>query len=249
MSNYNGVQVTTPFDPTGYSQISGAQLLQYVAGVKVDAGANLGLFIKTTDNSNGTPVVPDANTYPELQLFGWVRESGDVCVLYLWNDNIQASGTFQKWLSVNQSQAGNGALLQRYAQQTNAVQPSNTVLAEGTLPTTANTQIITGFGTAGVVSFTPVSATSTFEVLCIIPVNNNNGKASLGLFINGILVDTDVEINTGGTGTSSKATLRAIFKPGINSTFTVQVGFAITIAGTVIVGQNAAATMTITETQ
>ena len=87
--------LTPPFDPTGYTSITGAQLLQFVSGVSpyTDKG-----FVIVTTDLGSAPVVPDGNGDTALQRYLWLRLSpgSSLSVLYTWNP-YAPNGALQYW--------------------------------------------------------------------------------------------------------------------------------------------------------
>ena len=74
-------------DPTGFTQITGAQLKQLVASAQFASG--IGGVIVTVD-SGAVPVLPDTTDYPTFENFIWLRVAttyGATVVLYTWNPN------------------------------------------------------------------------------------------------------------------------------------------------------------------
>jgi hypothetical protein len=90
------IDFLTPFDPTGYTQISGAQLEQLVGGVFPNT--QIGLFIVSTD-INSVPTVPNAVVTTKWQNYGWLRISpqNNAITLYLWNPNGATDPTLLNW--------------------------------------------------------------------------------------------------------------------------------------------------------
>ena len=93
--------LTAPFDPTAYTTLSGAQLLQLVSGLI--PYPDTGLVVTTTDSDVGVPVVPDANATPKWQRYVWRRightpEDNNI-YFYGWNPNISA-GVMNQWQSL-----------------------------------------------------------------------------------------------------------------------------------------------------
>jgi len=74
--------IVPPFDPTTYTQITGAQLLQLVSGLV--PYTDKGMIITTTDDVFGMPVVPDASTNTKWQKYLWLRQSMNTTGLYIW---------------------------------------------------------------------------------------------------------------------------------------------------------------------
>lgn len=100
--------INPPFDPTAYPTLSGAQLYQY--GTGLEPGTDTGFTYSTTDVL-GVPVVPDANTYPELKRFLWKRNSASSVGAYLWNDTATSDPTYLKWVSINIAALGTGVIV------------------------------------------------------------------------------------------------------------------------------------------
>lgn len=98
----------TPFDPTAYPSISGAQLEQFVNGTS--PYTDKGLFILTTDVGIN-PTVPNATTTPKWQTYGWIRVSATLVTLYLWNPTGAVDATFLQWQSLNIIGIGAGSIV------------------------------------------------------------------------------------------------------------------------------------------
>jgi hypothetical protein len=98
----------TPFDPTSYLTISGAQLEQLVGGTS--PFTDKGLFMITTDVA-GNPQVPNAATVTKWQVNGWIRVSATLVTLYLWNPNGASDSTYLQWQSLNTIGIGAGSIV------------------------------------------------------------------------------------------------------------------------------------------
>lgn len=98
----------TPFDPTAYLTISGAQLEQLVGGTS--PFTDKGLFMITTDVT-GNPQVPNAATVTKWQVNGWIRVSATLVTLYLWNPNGASDATYLQWQSLNIIGIGAGSIV------------------------------------------------------------------------------------------------------------------------------------------
>lgn len=101
------------FDPTGATQITGAQLAQLVASASF--AINIGGNYLTTDDTNGNPTVPDPDADPTIKPFIWLRvgnpaTSGNVVTPYVWNPN-QARGALYRWQQIQQSSIGTASIL------------------------------------------------------------------------------------------------------------------------------------------
>lgn len=84
------VDFQAPFDPTAYSQISGAQLLELI--IAAQPYIDKGLVVTTSDNA-GVPIPPDAGTITKFQRYLWLRivPNNSTIILYAWNPNGQAN--------------------------------------------------------------------------------------------------------------------------------------------------------------
>lgn len=93
--------LNAPFDPTGYGQISGAQLLQLVTGATPTGG-----LVLNSPDINGLVQTPDANTNVKWQRYLWLRVITDAggnptgVGLYYWNSAAVNDPTYLKWQSV-----------------------------------------------------------------------------------------------------------------------------------------------------
>lgn len=106
-------------------------------------------------------------------------------------------------------------------------QATNTNLAlTGTAPTLVNTTLITGFGAAGAIAFTPVSSTSTVVVDVTLQLSNSSGFPA-GILFNGA---TPVASGLGNVNGSnfSVVTFSYVFVPGALTALT----FKVTMVGT-----------------
>lgn len=115
--------LTPPFDPTGYANITGAQLLQYITGAT--PFTNIGFFI-ITDDITSNPTVPDAGATPKWQSYGWLRVGTSAVSLYVWNPNIASDAIYLKWVSVNSAGIGQGSITGGMIAQ-NTIQASNII--------------------------------------------------------------------------------------------------------------------------
>ena len=108
MAQPSAIDVIAPFDPTAYGTITGAQLLQLVSGVVpyTDKG-----FTVVTVDVAGVPQVPDAAGTTKWRSYLWVRQSATSVAAYLWNPAAASDATYQKWVSINVSALGVGAVV------------------------------------------------------------------------------------------------------------------------------------------
>lgn len=98
-----------PFDPTAFTSISGALLLQLISGAfpQVDSGMTKVTF----DGANNTPTVPNAITTPKWQKYIWIRVSTGTVTGYLWNPNAGIDPTLLQWVPFNQVGIGPGSIV------------------------------------------------------------------------------------------------------------------------------------------
>ena len=103
------LDLLTPFDPTGYGSVSGAQLEQLVGGSI--PYTDKGLITVTTD-IGASPQVPDAVTYTKWQNYMWVRISPTTSSIscYVWNPNGTSVATYLKWTPVTIAGIGVGSI-------------------------------------------------------------------------------------------------------------------------------------------
>lgn len=104
--------IQTPIDPTGYTSISGSQLLQILSSLM--PFNDKGFAIVTADIA-GNPTVPDARTdssttSTEWQRYLWIRQSATSVGLYVWNTGGAVDATFLQWQSVNIAGIAAGSL-------------------------------------------------------------------------------------------------------------------------------------------
>lgn len=103
MSAPTTVDFLTPFDPTAYVVITGAQLEQLVGGLGPNVG--IGLIIVTQDSNGNVPTVPNATITAKWQNYAWLRlgfgSSGVGAALYLWNPNGATDAVLLQWQLAN----------------------------------------------------------------------------------------------------------------------------------------------------
>lgn len=93
------VDVIPGLDPTGYTSITAAQLLQLVSGVT--PYTDKGLIVKSTD-AGLVPNVPNANSNAKWQNYLWLRQTTyQGTILYLWDTTIPADATLLNWTPVS----------------------------------------------------------------------------------------------------------------------------------------------------
>lgn len=102
------VDLATPFDPTGYTNITGADLEQLVAGS--GPFTDKGFVITTTDDISSNPEVPDAVTTVKFQRYFWRRISTALVTVYVWNPNAASIPTYLKWQTFVSATIGVGTI-------------------------------------------------------------------------------------------------------------------------------------------
>lgn len=107
MSQPSSIDILTPFDPTAYTSISGAQLEQFGSGITpyTDKG-----FVVVSSDIGGVPQVPNANTVTKWQNYIWIRQSASTVSVYAWGQNVASDATFLQWISVNVAGIGVGSI-------------------------------------------------------------------------------------------------------------------------------------------
>lgn len=103
MSTPSLQDLQSPIDPTGYSSISGSQLLQILTSLF--PYLNTGLAVVTADVA-GNPTVPDARTdssttSTKWQRYLWIRQSATSVGVYVWNPGGAVDATYLQWQSIN----------------------------------------------------------------------------------------------------------------------------------------------------
>lgn len=101
------IDVETPFDPSGYASITGAQLQQFGSGIV--PYADKGLIVVTTDIA-GVPQVPDADTNTKWQKYIWLRQEATGVVGYVWDTSAASDATYLQWIALNLSGIGVGTI-------------------------------------------------------------------------------------------------------------------------------------------
>jgi hypothetical protein len=107
MAQPSNIDVLTPFDPTGYLSISGAQLEQFGSGII--PYTDKGLVVVSSDIA-GIPQVPNANTTTKWQNYIWIRQSATSVSIYAWAVGGASDATFLQWVSANQAGIGVGSI-------------------------------------------------------------------------------------------------------------------------------------------
>lgn len=107
MTQPSVIDVETPFDPSGYASITGAQLQQFGSGI--EPYADKGFIVVTTDIA-GVPQVPDADTNTKWQKYIWLRQEASGVVGYVWDTSAASNATYLQWVSLNTSGIGVGTI-------------------------------------------------------------------------------------------------------------------------------------------
>lgn len=103
--------VQPPFDPTAYTEISGAQLKQLIDGIMMYS--DKGIILKTTDDGVIADV-PDANTTTEWQRYMWLRIMANGAIPYIWQPTAASSyidsdgNNLLKWRTLSAAGGGIG---------------------------------------------------------------------------------------------------------------------------------------------
>ena len=127
MSLPNTTDFLTPFDPTTYTSITGAQLEQLVGGLGPASG--IGLIVCTTDSA-GLPNVP--NPYPnegKWVNYTWRRTTAIAVIDYNWNPNgatnfdPNTGAVLLQWYTITQASLGGGTIV-------NSMIAENTITAD-----------------------------------------------------------------------------------------------------------------------
>lgn len=114
MSQPSLTDITPPFDPSAYVNISGPMLLQYLSGAAPFA-TDKGIVVHSTDIA-GIPQVPDAITNTKWKKYIWARQMVNSVLLYAWADGAgngtdPTTGTnILQWQSLNIQGLGAGVI-------------------------------------------------------------------------------------------------------------------------------------------
>lgn len=85
-------------DPTGFSTITGAQLLQFLTGST--PFTDKGLSVVTTDIAT-VPQVPDADLHTKWRKYIWIRQQVSSVVAYVWDVNGVSDVTLLQWIPIS----------------------------------------------------------------------------------------------------------------------------------------------------
>jgi len=107
------LDITPPFDPSNYTEITGAQLYQLVSGLV--PFTDKGMIVFTSDDISGNPEVPDASTNTKWKQYLWIRQSANTTGIYVWCDNKSDNSVggvdYQKWYPVGISAIPAGSIV------------------------------------------------------------------------------------------------------------------------------------------
>lgn len=107
MSQPSTQDLTAPFDPTAFTTITGAQLLQLVTGLSPNI--NTGFILISTDIA-GVAQVPAANMTTKWQNYMWLRVQATYVTAYIWNPNGATDPTFLNWVTISSASIGPGSI-------------------------------------------------------------------------------------------------------------------------------------------
>ncbi len=114
MSTANPIDFLTPYDPTAYASITGAQLEQLVGGLGPNTG--IGLIVSSTDTGT-MPNVPNAGTTAKWINYIWLRQTTTALVPYVWNSNggtnydPNTGASLLQWYTVASASIGVGTIV------------------------------------------------------------------------------------------------------------------------------------------
>jgi hypothetical protein len=136
MSQPSILDLQTPFDITALSEITFAQLQQWLSGTTPFQGKGL---IEITADIAGVPQVPDANTNPKWQSYLWIRQGATSVTPYVWNPNGSTDATFLNWVTVSSVSIAPGSIT--------GSQIAPSTITASNISSVLGTQVI-GFNTA-----------------------------------------------------------------------------------------------------
>jgi len=136
MSQPSILDLQAPFDITALSEITFAQLQQWLSGTTPYSDKGL---IEITADIAGVPQVPNANTNPKWQNYMWIRQGATTVTAYIWNLNGSTDATFLNWVTVSSASIAPGSITGSQIAP-NTITPSN-------ISSVLGTQVV-GFNTA-----------------------------------------------------------------------------------------------------
>lgn len=102
------IDLQTPFDPTGFNEITGAQLEQLVGGSI--PFTDKGIIVATID-AGTVPSVPNANTVTKWQNYIWLRFSTLQTIPYVWNPSAASDAIYLQWQTIASASIGIGTIV------------------------------------------------------------------------------------------------------------------------------------------
>ena len=122
MSQPSTIDFQAPFDPTGFAEITGAQLEQLVGGLA--PFTSTGLVVVTIDSA-GVPNVPNANTTTKWQNYIWLEIGATSVGMYVWNPAVPNPNTaYLNWNPAFSASIPSGSI-QGYQIATNTITDAN----------------------------------------------------------------------------------------------------------------------------
>lgn len=109
MSQPSLTDLVTPFDPTGYTEITGAQLEQLVGGSS--PFTDKGMIVVTSDDVSGNPTVPNAVTTTKWKNYIWLRITAIANIPYIWNPAGATDATYLQWQTIASATIGVGTIV------------------------------------------------------------------------------------------------------------------------------------------
>lgn len=94
---FSSQDVDNLFDPTGQTQITGAQLRQLDTGIIPNGDRGFNLF---SIDTAGVPDVPNGNATVAFQRYLWVRRTATAVIVYQWNPFKSADATLLQWEAI-----------------------------------------------------------------------------------------------------------------------------------------------------
>lgn len=170
MSAPSALDITAGLDPTGYTSITGAQLLQIMSAAS--PYSDKGFIVLTSDDGSGIPEVPAADVTTKWQRYIWLRKGATSLTPYVWNDaasnhNDGSGNNIKKWYSLTSS-IGTGEITADMIAD-NTITNDKIVSLDGTKLTTGISTVVLNIILAAVVA-SGVDITGTLSSLVI--VNN-----------------------------------------------------------------------------
>jgi len=107
MSTPNTNDFVVGLDPTGFTNITGAQLAQLVNSAT--PSSDRGMILVSIDAA-GVPNVPNAVGTIEWQRYMWLRVSATYVTAYVWNPNGATDATYLNWVTLSQASLAPGSI-------------------------------------------------------------------------------------------------------------------------------------------